>query len=184
MLNKIGFPQHVTCPVCKTQKKTVLRQPIERSKGVQFTSEEANTETQLNAIANDLASVELAIKKKRRKSDKNAGLILPSSMIKHHVPSTATVKHLQPPSPASLPATPKLNQTPNNAKPNSGPLHVQQQRKHGKSKKPQPKQLSANAQRFAAEKQRNNILMLANALKAGSTNVATPMRGLQSLLRK
>lgn len=161
----------------------MLRQPIERTKGVTFPSKEPNSETQLNALAIDLTSVDL--KKKRRKSDKSAGLIIPSNMIKSNTVKPAlpidSPKNVQPPA-KPFPITPKPSVVP--SKPKPGTPQLSASKKQGKSKKPAPKQISAAAQRSAAEKQRNNILMLANALKMGATNVASPLRGLQSMLRK
>lgn len=160
----------------------MLRQPVDRNQSVKCIPKEIVAEVPLPFILPEVNSVTSA-KKKRRKSDKHAGLKLPPShLLNHTAPSLKT---------NVMVATPKLNPglalterktvTPV-AKVKQQPQHLQQ--KGGKTKKQPPKQISASAQMTADLKHRNNIMLLANALKMNSNSSASPLRGLQSMLRK
>lgn len=191
--------QKSTCTICHTQRRTVIRHLNPESVAKRRTKAVAVVAQPDHNLSIDLATVQL-VKKKKKSSDKNAGLRIPVKMVssstedvmpitKHTTsivlkvptaekPPKAVQMVRQPPqhhkkAPAAAAKFNKPNQKGNNG--NGGV---------GKSNQKKPAKLSASEKRAAEAKQRNSMLLLANVLKMKDSTAAKRPSGLEALLRK
>lgn len=144
----------------------------------------------------DLATVEL-VKKKKKKTDKTAGL---------NIPAALNVPALRPPetphstfptpihnvvlkTPTAMPVNvKKFNKTAPPQSKQSIAIVAQDKpaNKWGKQPKPKPKQVKVSAmeKKAADAKQKNSMLLLANVLKMKDAPSTNRPSGLEALLRK